>query len=312
MKEILFMEPIFKSVIWGGKRLRTEFDYAIPNEHTGECWAISAHPNGDCTIRSGKYKGKTLSWLWENSPKLFGNRKDKSFPLLIKIIDAQDDISIQVHPSDEYANKNSPGSFGKEECWYILDCDEHAEIVIGHNAKDKAELRALIEQEGWKELIRSHPIKKGDFFQISPGTVHAIKAGTMLLEIQQNSDITYRLYDYDRLDKGKPRQLHIEESIDVINCPHKDVSTHATAIESSFGVISELIKDKNYTVHKIDIYEEMVFNQDKDFMNISIIEGEGEIDGFKISKGDHMIIPFEYGKFKLRGKMSLIMSFIDE
>ncbi|TAH69524.1 MAG: mannose-6-phosphate isomerase, class I [Anaerolineaceae bacterium] len=311
MKEILFMEPVFKSMIWGGVRLRTEFDYELPSDHTGECWAISAHPNGDCIIKNGPYKGKSLSWLWENNRHLFGNRSEQSFPLLIKIIDAKQDLSIQVHPDDVYANLSKPGALGKTECWYILDCDQDAEIIIGHSAKDKDELRSMIEKERWLELIRSRPIKKGDFFQIRPGTVHAIKAGTLLLETQQNSDITYRLYDYDRLDKGKPRQLHIKESIDVINCPHEDAPIGVNTIKHDSSEIKELIKDKYYTVQKIKVYGELNINQNKDFMNISVIEGEGEIDSTKLSKGDHFILPYEYGMFRLKGEMSLIVSFID-
>ena len=310
MKEILFMEPVFKSMIWGGERLRTEFGYSIPDEHTGECWAISAHQNGDCIIKSGRYKGKSLSTLWEHNRELFGNRKERSFPLLIKIIDAKMDLSIQVHPDDFYAAAKENGAFGKTECWYILDCDEEAKIVIGHNARDKEELRSMIEQEKWEELIRVRPIHKGDFFQITPGTVHAIKAGTLLLETQQNSDITYRLYDYKRLDKGKPRQLHMKESIDVIQCPHEDVCTDGDTIKNTDSEIRRLISCNYYTVEKISLHGEQDFVQDKDFMNISIIDGEGKIDGMNISKGDHFILPYGYGAFRLKGNMELILSFV--
>ena len=309
MKEILFMEPVFKSMIWGGDRLRTEFSYAIPSNNTGECWAISAHPNGDCTIKNGIFRGRSLSWLWANQPNLFGNRKEHIFPLLIKIIDAKTDLSIQVHPDDSYAASYEEGTYGKTECWYILDCDEDAMIVIGHNAKDKDELRRMIEEERWEELIRVRPIKKGDFFQITPGTVHAIKGGTMILETQQSSDITFRLYDYGRLDKGKPRPLHIKESIDVISCPHIDAPIDGSTVKSSSGDITNLITDKHYTVKRIDVYTQMNLNQDKDFMNLSVIEGEGDIDGVTISKGDHFILPYGYGSFLLRGNMSLIISY---
>ena len=240
MKEILFLGPIFKSMIWGGDRLRTEFSYDIPDDNTGECWAISAHPKGDSTIYKGIYKGKTLSWLWDNMRHLFGYRKETSFPLLVKIIDAKKDLSIQVHPDDSYVNKHKLGSYGKAECWYILDCDKEAEIVIGHNAKDKSELEHMIKEKRWMELIKSQRIKKGDFFYITPGTVHAIKAGTMLLEIQQSSDITYRLYDYDRLDKGKARTLHIKESIEVINCPHLNTSFDVNAKLDTLAAFANL------------------------------------------------------------------------
>lgn len=310
MKEILFINPVFKSMVWGGERLRTEFGYDIPDDHTGECWAISAHPNGDCIIKNGTFKGKSLSWLWNNRRDLFGNRTEERFPLLIKIIDAKNDLSIQVHPDDEYAYKNENGALGKTECWYILDCIENAQIVIGHNAKDKDELKRMIEQKRWNELIRVRPIKKGDFFQITPGTVHAIKGGTLILETQQSSDITYRLYDYDRLDHGKPRQLHIKQSIDVIRCPHEDAPTGGKTVRNDTCEIRELVRCRFYTVQKIDLWGRQEMVQDKDFMNVSVIAGEGAIDGIKISKGDHFILPSGYGKFVIDGKMELIISFI--
>jgi len=182
MKEILFLEPVFKTMIWGGNKLSSQFGYEIPSQNTGECWAISAHKNGDCTIKNGNFQGKTLSYLWDNHRELFGDLEGEVFPLLVKIIDAKADLSIQVHPDDEYAKIHENGSLGKTECWYILDCDKDGEIVIGHNAKDKDELKEMIEQKRWNELIRVRPIQKGDFFQIEPGTVHAIKAGTVILE----------------------------------------------------------------------------------------------------------------------------------
>ena len=172
---ILFLNPVFTHNIWGGTRLRTDFGYEVEGDDIGECWGVAAHQNGDDTIREGIYAGKKLSQLWKEEPGLFGNVDIDRFPLLIKIIDAKDDLSIQVHPNDEYAKVNENGSFGKTECWYIIDCPENASLVIGHNAKTKEELSDMIHQGRWKEFIREIPVKKGDFIQIDPGTVHAIK-----------------------------------------------------------------------------------------------------------------------------------------
>ena len=309
MKDIIFVEPVFKSMVWGGNKLRTEFAYEIPDDHTGECWAISAHQNGDCAIMNGKYQGKTLSWLWDNHRELFGNLQGEVFPLLIKIIDAKNDLSIQVHPDDEYAKVNENGSLGKTECWYILDCEPEGEIVIGHNAKDTKELKDMITQEKWDELIRSKKIKKGDFFQIEPGTVHAIKKGTMILETQQNSDITYRLYDYGRLQNGKPRELHLEKSIDVIKCPHTDIKAENSSKHADKEVIN-LIECKYYNVHKLMVDGQKEFNYSPDFCNVSVIEGSGMIDGKPIKKGDHFIIPAGYGCFNIEGKLDIILSYL--
>ena len=310
MKNIIFLEPVFKTMIWGGNKLATEYGYTIPSDNTGECWAISAHRNGDCGIKNGEYSGKTLSWLWDNHRELFGNVEGDVFPLLIKIIDAKADLSIQVHPDDAYASKHENGALGKTECWYILDADETGEIVIGHNAKDKQQLADMIREKRWKELIRLFPVKKGDFFQIEPGTVHAIKKGTMILETQQNSDITYRLYDYDRLDNGKPRELHIDKSIDVIRCPHIDKAARGNRINNKDCEIEELISSEFYSVSRILVHGVQQFDPVLPFLNVSVIEGSGKIDGIQINKGDHFILLNDYGSYELKGEMELIISHI--
>ena len=137
------LKPVFKDAIWGGKLL-SDFGYKEAGDSAGECWGISAHKNGDCTVMNGEFAGKTLSWCWENHRELFGNMEGDVFPLLIKILGAEDDLSIQVHPNNEYAAEHENGALGKTECWYILDCKENATIVIGHNAKDKEELADMI------------------------------------------------------------------------------------------------------------------------------------------------------------------------
>lgn len=312
MKEILFLEPVFKEMIWGGNRMKAEYQYPIPSDHTGECWAISAHPNGDCKISNGTYKGQSLSQLWEEHKELFGGLSGDRFPLLIKIIDAKQDLSIQVHPNDIYAKEHENGSLGKTECWYILDCEEGTEIVIGHHAKDKEEVKDMIEQKRWKDFIRTVPLKKGDFFQINPGCVHAIKGGTLILETQQNSDITYRVYDYDRLSNGKPRELHVEKSIAVIEAPFEEVRGDRTKKECDGYTIEHLVSSPYYTVEKVDITKEATFSQTHSFQNISIIDGEGEINGNPIKKGDHFILPAEFGSYTIKGEISYITSYVEK
>ncbi|MGN0506110.1 MAG: mannose-6-phosphate isomerase, class I [Lachnospiraceae bacterium] len=230
----------------------------------------------------------------------------------MKIIDAKADLSIQVHPDDAYAAEHENGSLGKTECWYILDCDEDATIVIGHNAKSKDELRRMISENRWDELINVRPIKKGDFFQIEPGTVHAIKAGTLILETQQSSDVTYRLYDYGRLQNGKPRELHIEKSIDVIVCPQKEQSNERESFRNNDAVTERLVSCKYYTVDKTELNGTASFSTDGIYRLYSIIEGEGTIDGTKIKKGDHFILPSDYGAYTLEGKMTMVSSFAKE
>lgn len=308
-RPILFLNPVFKEMIWGGNQLAEKFGYEIPSDKTGECWAVSAHPNGDCTVREGEYAGRKLSELFKEEPELFGNLPLDRFPLLIKIIDAKADLSIQVHPDDAYAKVHENGSLGKTECWYILDCPEDATLVVGHNAGSREELKEMIDQKRWSELIREVPVKKGDFIQINPGTVHAIKGGLMILETQQNSDITYRVYDYDRLSDGKPRELHVQQSIDVITVPApsaEDSVSHAADLPAN--TMNELIVCDYYKVYKLTVTEPVSFEQEHPFLIMSVIEGEGLVNGQMIRKGDHFILPSGFGKVELQGDMTLIAS----
>lgn len=309
MKPIIFLKPVFKEMIWGGSRLGTDFGYDILGDDTGECWGISAHPNGDDLIANEEFAGKTLSQLWNERPDLFGNLKGDRFPLLIKIIDAKANLSIQVHPNDDYADKNENGSLGKTECWYIIDCPKDAKLVVGHNAKTREELSDMIHQGRWDEFIRYVPIKKGDFIQIDPGTVHAITSGCMILETQQNSDITYRVYDYDRLTNGKPRELHVEKSIDVITVPAKSTEDSVRNTndlpQNKWNLLEEC---KYYKVYKMVLDGTTSFEQTHPFLNMSVLDGEGDINGQKIKKGDHFILPAGFGEVKISGRIEIIAS----
>ena len=311
IRPIIFLEPIFKEMIWGGKKLETEFNYKIPSEKTGECWAIAAHENGDSKIICDEFEGYTLSMLWQDHHELFGNLKGDVFPLLIKILDAKTDLSIQVHPDDDYAKRYENGSLGKTECWYVLDCEENTTIIIGHNAKDSLELRKMIQDNRWDELLREVKIKKGDFFQIDPGCIHAIKGGTMILETQQNSDITYRLYDYDRVSvAGKPRELHTEKALAVIKAPFQINNVDRNITEFDGYSRELLVKCPYYSVEKLTIREKAEILQEYNFMNVSVVEGDGMVDGKEIRKGTHFILPYDYGIAEFTGKMELIISYL--
>lgn len=309
MREILFLNPVFKERPWGGNRLKTDFDYDIPSGTTGECWAISAHPEGDCIIANGCYQGSYLSTLWKEQKELFGDSSGGDFPLLVKIIDAKEDLSIQVHPGDTYAKQHEHGSYGKTECWYILDCQENGSIIVGHNANSKEELEQMIQEGRFLELLNVREIKKGDFIQIPPGTLHAIKGGTLLLETQQSCDITYRVYDYNRLYNGKPRELHLQKSIEVINCPDNEVEHKNHVSDSQKDMVEELISCEYYTVNKLTICGMSTLQQDHPFILCSVIDGAGYLDQYKIKKGDHFIIPCNYGTFEIKGNVEMIVSY---
>ena len=311
-QNIIALEPVLKENIWGGSRLVTEFHYREEGSGLGECWGISAHPHGDCKIAEGPYQGKTLSWLYQEHRELFGNIKSPEFPLLVKIIDAKDKLSIQVHPDDAYAKEHENGSLGKTECWYVMDCPENAELVIGHNAKTREELAEMVHAGRYEELIRRIPVKKGDFLQIVPGTIHAITPGMLILETQQSSDVTYRVYDYGRLMNGKPREIHVEQSIAVTNVPDeadKKGLLHTQNFPSN--ELRELISCKYYRVWKLNVDGNFCMKQDDPFLLLSVLDGEGRLGERDIKKGDHFILPTGYGFVDLSGRMELILSTVN-
>ena len=314
-EKILFLEPEFMERPWGGERLRTEWGYDIKGNHIGECWAVSAHPGGDCAVAEGKYRGEKLSKLWKEHRELFTGSSsgdgsgDDRFPLLVKIIDAKDDLSIQVHPDDLYAKEHENGSFGKTECWYILNAPEGASLIVGHNAKNREELVSMINGGRWSDLIREIPVKTGDFILIPPGTVHAIKGGIELLEIQESSDITYRLYDYDRIVDGKKRELHIEKSIDVITVPApsaEDSVKNASNLPKE--QLNELVDCDCFKVWKLDIEKPYRLKKERDLMIVSVIEGSGAVEGHPLKKGDHFILTNAVTEAEVTGEMTLIVS----
>ncbi len=306
---ILFLEPVLKENVWGGRRLVTEFPYHAEGGHIGECWAISAHPHGDGVVKEGEYAGTTLSGLYREHRELFGNLEAEEFPLLVKIIDAETDLSIQVHPDDAYAREHEGVPYGKTECWYVMDCPEDAALVIGHHARTRQELADLIAQDRYEELIRQVPVRKGDFLQIEPGTVHAIKGGFLILETQQSSDITYRVYDYGRLVDGKPRQLHVRQSIDVINVPDE---ADTKALRHTDGLpenrLNLLEECSHYKVWKLDLKGSFAFEQKYPFLILSVLEGSGTVDGRKVGKGDHMLFTCGHGGVTLEGELEAILS----
>lgn len=313
--EPLFLKPLFMDRIWGGTKLKDEFGYEIPSENTGECWAISSHENGDCEVLNGEYKGYKLSQLWNEHRDLFGNIKGDKFPLLTKILDANDNLSVQVHPNDNYANINENGELGKTECWYIIDCDEDAEIVFGHNAKSKEELEKMIKNNKWDNLLRKVKIKKGDFFYVPSGTIHALCKGTLVLETQQNSDTTYRVYDYDRVDNnGNKRELHIGKSIDVSTVPHKDESCNFDVKEDENYKLTKFIANDLFSVYKLDTFGKFNFNQDTPFTIFSVLDGNGKMvcsnNEYILNKGDNFILPSSNNTFEIDGNMEMIYSHI--
>ncbi|MDY0075567.1 MAG: mannose-6-phosphate isomerase, class I [Acholeplasmataceae bacterium] len=305
--DILFLEPVFKERIWGGQKLKTSFGYDLPYEKTGECWAISAHPNGSSVIKNGRFKGRTLEDVYQHDREFFNHMTAPRFPLLTKILDANDDLSVQVHPDDAYA-KTYENDLGKTECWVVLEADQDAKIIYGHRAKTKEELKKMIDHHEFKELLIEKKVKKGDFIYVPSGTIHALGKGLLILETQQSSDTTYRLYDYDRKDDlGHTRELHLSQSIEVTRVPHVDSTPEAKVLNYKTSTITRYVSNEFFTVERWSIKDELSLKSNH-FKLMSVIDGEGTLNGERLKKGDHLIVIGSTYDLELRGKMDLIVS----
>lgn len=313
MSEPLFLESVMQEKIWGGRKLQDVFGYELPSDKVGEYWAISAHPHGVSTVKNGVYQGQKLDDLYAEQRDLFGNRPEPVFPLLTKILDANDWLSVQVHPDDQYglAHENS---LGKTECWYVIDAEPGAEIIYGHEAQSKDELRQQIESQNWEQLLTKVPVKAGDFFYVPSGTVHAIGSGIMILETQQSSDITYRVYDFDRVDEqGNRRELHIDQSV-AVSTIGKPANSRPASLQLGDLTSTLLVANDFFVVYKWDVAGQVSFHQQADYYLVSVLEGQGTlaVDGqsYPLQKGDHFILPNNVKDWTFAGDLSLIASHV--
>ncbi len=311
---ILKLNPVFKDYLWGGTKLRDEYGFESNLDKLAEGWMLSCHKDGENTIENGEFAGKTLTEVLNSNSNYLGeNGKNfKYFPILIKLIDAKNDLSVQVHPDNEYAMKVE-GEYGKTECWYILDCDEGAELIYGFNRNISSdEFRNGIENNTFLDTVNKVKVKKGDLFFIEAGTLHAIGKGILLAEIQQNSNTTYRVYDYGRLGAdGKPRALHIDKAIDVTSCtpPTRDTNPEGELIVNDGYSTQLLTKCDLFNVQKASIKEEYSDKADeKSFVSILVTDGYGTVDNIEIKKGDSLFIPANYGEFTVKGNIEIIIT----
>ena len=311
---ILKLNPVFKDYLWGGTKLRDEYGFESNLDKLAEGWMLSCHKDGENTISNGKYEGKTLTEFVKENPDSLGEngKKFEYFPILIKLIDAKNDLSVQVHPDNEYAMRVE-NEYGKTECWYILDCDDDAELIYGFNREISSdEFKERIADNTFLETVNKVKVKKGDLFFIEAGTLHAIGKGILLAEIQQNSNTTYRVYDYGRLGAdGKPRELHVEKAIDVTKCT---LPTHSTNPEGKLivekGYSSQILtKCDLFNVKKVSVTNRFISIADnKSFVSVVVTDGEGEIDNIEIKKGDSLFIPANYGDFTVSGNVEMIIT----
>jgi mannose-6-phosphate isomerase len=311
------MEPVYKDYIWGGHKLKNELNKNTPYERTAESWEISSNSNGVCSIINEEYKGETLETLFSNETlkeSIFGKKSNnfKKFPILIKFIDAKDNLSIQVHPDDEYALKNGLES-GKDEMWYIMDCKPNAKLVGGFVEKTLQEqVKEIVENDKIQDYINYIEIRPGDVISIPAGTLHAILKDILLCEIQQNCDITYRVYDWDRKDKdGNGRTLHKSQAIETIKVENVPVAVSTNNSKEK----QKIATNKIFEVEKIKCTDTFEDESSSDtFYAINVVNGEGKLitpnKEYNIKKGDSFLIPATLGKYSITGNLEFLKSYI--
>lgn len=313
----------FIDKVWGGRAFETVLGMTLPeNRQIGESWEVSSHKNGMSVVENGIFKDITLENLvGKYGAELLGKdvseRFSGKFPLLIKYLDVNDRLSVQVHPSDDYALKVE-GEFGKSECWYIIDASEDAKLILG--LKGEMTRETFLEKsknKDFKNMFNEVSVKKGDFINITPGVVHASLEGSVLLcETQQNSDTTYRIYDFDRTVNGVPRPLHLEKAADVINFGEIPVVTSEETrqnIKLRNCVKQELVRCKYFNVDKLKINGIFHDEISENFKVYSILEGEGNIiyndEKYPARKGDTYFIPANLN-ISVDGEVEILKSFL--
>ncbi len=297
--ELVKLKPGVKDYIWGGTYFKA-FNKGTSLDRVSECWELSVRDNDSSIIASGKDEGKRLVDVLTKEDIGPVMERFPYFPLLIKLIDAKENLSVQVHPSDDYALKYEQ-SFGKSEMWHIISADENSGLYVGLNRDyTKEEIEKALKEGSILNCLNFFKVKPGDTFVINPGTIHAIGAGVRLIEIQQNSNLTYRLYDYNRVDKdGNPRELHIKKALDVIDYhQYKVVKTG-----------NELLADNKYfTVKEVNFDKELEVNaNERAFISFTFLEGEGLVNDIPYSKYDTFFLPFGK-KCLIKGKGKVVIS----
>ncbi len=306
-KNIVKLRPEFRERIWGGEKIKTEFNGDTTIDPVGEMWVVAPFENnGDNVIED---LGITLSTLYKQQPDWF-NCDTPIVPIRCTIIDPLSDLSVQVHPQEAYAQHHDQ-SMGKPEAWYIIDCKEDSKILFGHSAKSKQELRDMVSDKLWKELLTYIDAKKEGFLMVEAGDVHALGKDVLCFEISRAADLTYRLYDYDRLDKktGQLRELHIEKSLDVINVPHYgDGVIMGDVIEKNGHTLTRYIDAPGkFTMLKINNHQESQFEFDR-FYFLTVIKGEGSVDDMVLQKGDTVLVPQGFKAITIKGDAEFIVS----
>ena len=320
MNKPVLLKPAFKDYLWGGTKLRDVYGKECDLNPIAESWELSAHKDGQSVVASGDFAGLTLTeYIEKCGRKILGSRgmEFDSFPILIKFIDAKSYLSIQVHPDDEYALANE-GEYGKTEVWYVMSAEEGAALYYGFRQEiTQEEYRRRIEDNTITDVLNKVEAKAGDVFFIKPGTVHAIGAGLLICEIQQNSNTTYRVYDFGRVGAdGKRRELHIDKAIAVSQLtPSSDADSSSGAVEKEGYTARTIAKCKYFTSEQLNINGNAVIDIDEEsFRSVVITEGEAVLkmneEALSLKAGDSVFIPAQKGSVSVSGNCIALLSYV--
>lgn len=308
----LKFENLYYEKIWGGRDLKI-FRDNLPEGSIGESWDIACHPHGTGKVINGEFKGMAFDKLIEiKGDEVLGTKISKErFPLLVKLINAKDKLSVQVHPEDEYANRVE-GELGKTEVWYVVEAFEGANLVVGTKDCSKEQFEEAIKTGDFDRYLNKINVKKGDVYFVKSGLVHAIGEGVIIAEIQQNSDTTYRVYDYNR-----GRELHIDKALDVIDFNLKGEKSLGIKAEKEGYTKTYYCLCEHFSLEGYEIENCVKERSDEErFFIFTCVEGKGEIvykNGIeKINKGDSILVPAALGEYEIKGKLKLLKSYVPD
>ncbi len=315
MTAAMLIEPVFKERVWGGEHLREWFGDLVPEGTIGECWGISGMHCNSGIVLTGPASGLTLEEAWQQGFVTGGPRED-DLPILVKLLDADDWLSVQVHPNDTQAQRLEDQPRGKQECWYVVSARPDAELILGHDLDSAAELAVAFAGRQLGPHLLRHKVEAGQFFMVPAGCVHSLGPGMVVCEVQQSSDLTYRLYDFGRVGlDGQPRELHIEKGFAVVTAPFRieDAQTAGPVEPVTGGTRRTLAVSTYFEVSELKVRSEMAVAPGVGtYRLIAVVEGSGELreggDRIPLRRGSCVVLPVGCGDVSIAGQLTMIVT----
>lgn len=311
-EKVLFLASPLKKKMYGGQRIQKQFGFTeYIDEKIGEYWAISAHPNGTSMIKGGTLDGVSLSEVWDTHRELFGNSLEERFPLLIKINEITSPVSVQVHPDDDYAKKNA-NDLGKAEFCLFLDVEKGTKVIRGHVANTKEDFIEMVDANAWDDLFIKKEVQTNDYVFTPPGVIHGVEGKMLMAEVQQSSDVTYRLYDYDNVDEfGNSRELHMHQAIETSLIPHQEPTYKTTIEHRKEATITKYIDNQFFEIVKYEVHQQCCIDNPS-YSLCLVLLGSGKLvidDEIQdIKAGSSFIITSNTTRYSFVGEVSVLVT----